>query len=129
MEQIRTVGVVGCGTMGTGIAIVCARAGFQTRLYDERAEAVARARQQADAFLEKSVERGKLPADRLDEIRASWHGTTQIADLSDCDIVIEAVFEDLAVKHRVLTRLNDLCAPHCIFASRDMISRDCSAPS
>ena len=62
MNASKTIGIVGCGTMGTGIAIVAARAGFKTRIYDVKAEPLANARQQAAAFLKKSVERGKLAA-------------------------------------------------------------------
>lgn len=117
MKDIRTVGIAGCGTMGAGIAIVCARAGFRTRVYDLRADAVARARGQTEAFLRKSVERGKLAADKLPEIMSNWHGTTELADLADCDLVIEAVFESLPVKHEIFSKLHPLCDEHAIFAS------------
>ena len=60
MSNINTVGIVGCGTMGTGIAIVAARAGFKTRIYDTRPEMLEQAKKQTAAFLKKSVERGKL---------------------------------------------------------------------
>ncbi|MCM3755012.1 3-hydroxyacyl-CoA dehydrogenase NAD-binding domain-containing protein, partial [Bacillus licheniformis] len=67
MAQIKTVGIAGGGTMGTGIAIVAARAGFVTRVYDARQEALERARGQTEGFLRKSAERGKLPADAVPE--------------------------------------------------------------
>lgn len=117
MHEIRTIGVAGCGTMGAGIAIVCARAGFRTRVFDVRQDAVDRARGQTEAFLRKSVERGKLAAEALPRILSQWHGTTELADFADCDLVIEAVFEDLAVKHQLFSRLDGVCAPHAIFAS------------
>ena len=60
MNAKQTIGIVGCGTMGTGIAIVAARAGFKTRIYDLKPEPLENARKQAAAFLKKSVERGKL---------------------------------------------------------------------
>jgi 3-hydroxybutyryl-CoA dehydrogenase len=60
MNATQTIGIVGCGTMGTGIAIVAARAGFKTRIYDLKSEPLENARKQAAAFLKKSVERGKL---------------------------------------------------------------------
>ena len=117
MSQIRTIGVAGCGTMGAGIAIVAARAGFRTRVFDVREEALARAREQTEGFLRKSVERGKLAADALPQIMAQWSGTTQLADLADCDLVIEAVFESLDVKHELFSQLNTICQEHTIFAS------------
>lgn len=117
MNDIKTVGIAGCGTMGAGIAIVCARAGFRTRVYDTRPDAVARARGQTEAFLRKSVERGKLAADDLQRIMEAWQGTTDLAELADCDLVIEAVFESLEVKHGLFAKLNEVCGEHAIFAS------------
>ena len=114
---IRTVGVVGSGTMGAGIAIVAARAGFATRVLDARAEALAAARGQTEAFLAKSVARGKLPAERLPEIMALWQGTSQPEDFADCDVVIEAIYEDLAAKQALFTTLDAICPAHTLFAS------------
>lgn len=114
---IETVGVAGCGTMGAGIAIVAARAGFRTLVYDVRQEALDRARKQTEAFFARSVERGKLGRDQVEAILANWQGTTDMAALSRCDIVIEAVFEDLKVKHDLLGRLNAVCPESTLFAS------------
>jgi 3-hydroxybutyryl-CoA dehydrogenase len=117
MNHTQTVGVVGCGTMGTGIAIVAARAGFKTRIYDLNAGNLELARKQAAAFLKKSVERGKLAEGEDAQIMAQFLTTTDISELADCDFVIEAVFEDLKVKHTIFKQLNDVCAAHTIFAS------------
>lgn len=117
MNDIKTIGIAGAGTMGAGIAIVCARAGFRTRVFDTQAAAVERARSQTESFLKKSVERGKLDAARLPEIMGQWHGTSRIEDFADCDLVIEAVFESLPVKHELFGRLDRVCPPHTLFAS------------
>lgn len=117
MAEIKTVGVAGSGTMGAGIAIVAARAGFRTIVYDTRPDALARARKQTEGFFAKSVERRKLTQAQVDRILADLGGTTDIAALAACDIVVEAVFEDLAVKHGLLAQLNHVCPPHTIFAS------------
>lgn len=117
MSAIKTVGVVGSGTMGTGIALVVARAGFKTIVLDSRQEALDSARKQAAAFLAKSVARGKLPAGQDEAIMAQWAATTKIEDLGACDVVIEAVFEDLKVKHDLFSTLNGICPAHTIFAS------------
>lgn len=117
MTQIRTVGIAGGGTMGAGIAIVAARAGFDTRVFDTRQQALDRAREQTEAFLKRSVERGKLTAEALAAIMGRWHGTTRLDDLADCDIVIEAVFEDLQVKHDLFKALDAVCPAHTLFAS------------
>ena len=114
---IKTVGIAGSGTMGAGIAIVAARAGFRTRVYDTRQPALDRARQQTLAFLEKSVQRKKLDQAQLEQIMANWSSTTEVSDMADCDIIIEAVFEDLAVKHDLFDKLHAVCPPHTLFAS------------
>jgi len=114
---IKTVGVAGSGTMGAGIAIVAARAGFETIVYDTREEALVRARKQTEGFFAKSVERGKLSEDQVEKILTGLSGTSDIAALATCDIVIEAVFEDLQVKHALLAQLNRVCPPHVLFAS------------
>ena len=117
MSEIKTVGVAGSGTMGAGIAIVAARAGFKTLVYDTRQDALERARKQTAGFFAKSVERKKLRQPQVDKIMSDLTGTTRIADLAACDIVIEAVFEDLKVKHALVAELNKACPPHTLFAS------------
>ena len=114
---IKTVGIAGCGTMGAGIAIVAARAGFRTIVFDARRDALDGARKQTEGFLKKSVERGKLAPEKLTEIMAAWSGTTEMADLAECVVLIEAVFEDLAVKHQLFSALDKICGPETIFAS------------
>ena len=117
MSEIKTVGVAGSGTMGAGIAIVAARAGFRTIVFDTRADALERARKQTEGFFAKSVERKKLTEAQVAEIMNSLSGTTDIAALAECDIVIEAVFEDLKVKHALCAELAKVCPPQTIFAS------------
>ncbi len=115
--NIKTVGVAGGGTMGAGIAIVAARAGFRTIVFDTQADALERARRQTEGFFAKSVERKKLSSGDVEKILASLSGTTDIGTLAQCDIVIEAVFENLAVKHALLGELDQVCPAHTIFAS------------
>jgi 3-hydroxybutyryl-CoA dehydrogenase len=117
MSEIRTVGVAGSGTMGAGIAIVAARAGFRTIVYDTREDALARARRQTEGFFAKSVERKKLTEAQVDAILRDLTGTTRIEELAVADIVIETVYEDLAVKHALVARLDEVCPPETIFAS------------
>jgi 3-hydroxybutyryl-CoA dehydrogenase len=116
-NAIKTVGVAGSGTMGAGIAIVAARAGFKTIVYDTNAEALARARKQTEGFFAKSVERGKLTHEQVGKILSDLSGSADMAALAACDIVIEAVFEDLKVKHALLAQLGRVCPPHVLFAS------------
>jgi len=114
---IKTVGVAGSGTMGAGIAIVAARAGLKTIVYDTRPEALATARKQTEAFFAKSVERKKLSQEQVAGMLGKLSGTTDIGAMAACDIVIEAVFEDLKVKHALLAQLGKVCPPTTLFAS------------
>lgn len=116
-RTIRTVGVAGAGTMGSGIAIVAARAGFETINYDVNRKTLDFARKQSEGFFAKSVEKGKLTQEQVDRTLSSLRSTTDIADLAQCDIVIEAVFEDLTVKHDLLARLDAVCPEHTLYAS------------
>lgn len=117
MNKINTVAVAGAGTMGTGIGIVAARAGFSTIVFDQSEESGTRAKQQAAAFLRKSVERGKLTQLQFDSAMANWRSTTDTTELADADIVIEAIYEDLGVKHQLFAELDRICPAHTIFAS------------
>ena len=118
MTTIKKVGVCGAGgTMGAGIAIVAARAGFETVCFDKSAEGLAHARAAAAEFLQKSVERGRMSEVERDGVLARLHNTTELAGLADCDLVIEAIFEDLAAKVGLFTILNGICKPGAIFAS------------
>ena len=116
--SIRKVGVCGAGgTMGAGIAIVAARAGFETVSHDLAQPALDRARKQTEGFFGKSVERGKMSGDERDATLARMSATSSLEGLADCDMVIEAVFEDLAIKQKLFRELNAVCVPHTIFAS------------
>jgi 3-hydroxybutyryl-CoA dehydrogenase len=117
MSQVKTIGVAGAGTMGAGIAIVAARAGFPTVLYDVAEPNLGRARRQIEGFFGKSVEKGKLKQEQVDLILAQLQVTADASALAACDLVIEAVFEDMRVKHELLAMLNGVCPAHTIFAS------------
>jgi len=118
MNTIRTVAVCGAGgTMGAGIAIVSARAGFHTLCYDRSEEALVRMLGQTRAFFDKSVERGKMTREARDAALANLEAATTLDRFGDRDLVIEAVYEDLAVKRALLAELDRACAPGTIYAS------------
>ncbi len=117
-DAISTVGVCGAGgTMGVGIAIVAARAGYATICFDRSAEVLDRAEQQTAAFFDKSVARGKMSTVSRDETLARFSKTTDMGSLAACDLVIEAVFEDLQTKQDLFAALDPICPPSTIFAS------------
>jgi len=115
---IKTVAVCGAGgTMGAGIAIVSARAGFATICYDLAKDSLDRALKQTDGFFAKSVERGKMRAADKDAVMGHLSRTTSLDDLAAADLVIEAVFEELSVKRELFGKLNAICPAHTVFAS------------
>lgn len=117
MSPIRSVGVVGGGTIGMGIAETVARAGFPV-VVRELTEALAvRASRGVERSLGRAVEGGKITAAERDSALARLDYTTQITDLTSCDLVIEAVAEDLSVKRALWTELDAFCTPHTVFAS------------
>jgi 3-hydroxybutyryl-CoA dehydrogenase len=117
MSEIKTIGVAGCGTMGAGIAIVAARAGFRTVVYDTRQDALDRSHKQTRDFFAKSVKRGKLTEEQATASTNNLVTTTNLADMGQCDLVIDAVFEDLRVKHELFGKLNAVCPQDTLFAS------------
>jgi 3-hydroxybutyryl-CoA dehydrogenase len=117
-KPIETVAVCGAGgTMGAGIAIVAARAGFRTICYDVAEAAVSRSLEQTDAFFAKTVERGRMEAADKDAVMSRLVASTSLDDLAAADLVIEAVYEDLETKQALFGKLNTVCPPHTIFAS------------
>ena len=117
MAEIKTVGVLGAGLMGSGIAQVAAQAGFTTRVREVSDALCARGRGGIEKMLNTAIARGKLAAEQRDAALGRLQFTTAVADLRDCDIVIEAVVEDLEVKNAMWKELDALCPPHTMFAS------------
>jgi len=115
--MINTVGVVGAGTMGNGIAQVFAQAGFTVRVQDVAADALDRARQTIDRSLAKFVEKGKLQAADRDAALARLTMSTDLDTLRESDYVVEAVAEDVEVKRAVFGRLDRLLRPEVIIGS------------
>ncbi len=114
---IERGGVVGAGTMGTGIAMCLANAGIEVTLLDVSREAVARGLERIGALYGESVGRGKLTGEQADAARARIRGAVEYATLADVDIAIEAVFEDPALKCQVFERLDRSTPPRAILAS------------
>jgi 3-hydroxybutyryl-CoA dehydrogenase len=109
------VGVLGAGTMGSGIAITVARAGHEVVVRDISQEQVEGGIAQVKRFLDRSVEKGRLDAERRDEVLARTSGTTEIEALTGCDVVIEAIFEDETLKAETFGQLDEICGPEALF--------------
>ena len=117
MTDIKRVGVLGCGLMGGGIAQVAATAGYDTIVRDVSQQVWDKARAGIERSLAKFVEKGKLPATDRDAALKRLRFTTTTAELKGCDIVLEAVTEDLDLKNTLWKELDGLCPPTTIFAS------------
>jgi len=115
--KISKVGVVGAGTMGSGIAQKIAQEGFQVVMVDLNDELVQRGLQRIKEMLQEGVERRLFTPQQVEEILARITATADRSALSDCDLVIEAVFEDEKVKKELFSDLEKICKPDCIFAT------------
>jgi 3-hydroxybutyryl-CoA dehydrogenase len=117
MKKIKKVGVLGCGLMGSGIAEVAARSGYETVVREVTEELVDKGIQKIGGSLGKAVERGKLEAAVRDETLSRLSGTVKLEDLADCDIVIEAIVENLDEKKKIFSTLDEVVKKDALFAS------------
>jgi 3-hydroxybutyryl-CoA dehydrogenase len=114
---IAKVGVVGCGLMGSGIAQVCAQAGFATVVREVSADIVERGLKGIEKNLGRLVEKGTFTEAQKGEIRGRLKGTTSLDDLKDCDLIVEAIIEQLPSKRELFSALDGICPASVIFAS------------
>ena len=117
MSDISTVGVLGCGLMGSGIAQTAAAAGFTTIVREVSDALLEKGKGRITGSLNKLVEKGKLEAAARDATLGRLRFTTKALDLKDCDIVVEAVVEDLEMKRTIWKELDGLCPARTIFAT------------
>ena len=116
--EIGKVGIVGMGTMGSQIGIVAAQAGYETFMADISRERVDEGLRIIGAFLDGRVKKGKIDEEAKKNVLSSIHASSEIAEAgSQCDLVIEAVFEDIEVKKAVFAQLDSICPPHSILAT------------
>ncbi|WP_340678718.1 3-hydroxyacyl-CoA dehydrogenase NAD-binding domain-containing protein [Paraglaciecola sp.] len=117
VRDIKKVGIIGAGTMGGGIAMNFVNAGIPVTLLELKQEALDKGLALIRRNYESSAKKGKLTAAQVEERMALLQGTTDYADLADVDLVIEAVFEKMEVKHEVFKALDKVCKPGVILAS------------
>jgi 3-hydroxybutyryl-CoA dehydrogenase len=115
--EIKRVGVLGCGLMGSGIAQTAASAGFETTVREVSDELIQKGFASIEKSLEKFAEKGTITAEQQKQTRDRLFGTTSFEDLADCDIIIEAIIENLEEKHNTYRQLDAVCKPETIFAS------------
>jgi len=115
--EIEKVGVLGCGLMGSGIAQTAATAGFDTVVKEVSDEFIQKGFSGIEKSLAKFAEKGNITAEQQTAARGRLTGTTSFADLADCDIVIEAIIENIEEKRKTYAELDRICKPETIFAS------------
>ncbi|MDT9689920.1 3-hydroxyacyl-CoA dehydrogenase NAD-binding domain-containing protein [Streptomyces sp. P9(2023)] len=116
-RPVRKVAVLGAGMMGAGIAYSCARAGIEVVLKDVTAESAAKGKGYSEQLCAKAVSRGRTTRAKADELLARITPTADPADVTGCDAVIEAVFEDTALKHKVFEEIQDIVEPDALLCS------------
>lgn len=115
--EIRKVGVLGCGLMGSGIAEVAARAGYDTVVREVSEEVVEKGLQKIHGSLAKAVEKGKMTAEERDQAVSRLSGVVGLDALADCDLVVEAIVENLDEKRKTFTTLDEVVKKDALFAS------------
>ncbi len=115
--QIKTVGVLGCGLMGAGIAQVSAAAGHKTIVREVNQAVLDKGLARIKKFLDDGVTKGKVTEDQRKTTLANLSGTTEFSALKDCDLVIEAIIENVDIKGEAYAALDAVLAPHAIFAT------------
>ena len=116
-KSVKRVGIIGAGTMGGGIAMCFAQAGFETTLVDRDQEGLNRGMSIIRKNYDISVQRGRLSADQVSSFLSRLEATTNWEMLKGVDLVVEAVFENLELKRQVFKQLDEICDPHTILAS------------
>jgi len=135
VRAIRSVGVVGFGTMGGGIAMAFGNAGIPAVVIDETREAVDLGLARVRATYEESFARGRISAEECDKRLGSVRGATDYRELAEADLVIEAVFEEMEIKHKVFAKLDEVCSDKAILATNtstldvDAIAEETNDPS
>jgi 3-hydroxybutyryl-CoA dehydrogenase len=115
--MISTIGVVGAGTMGSGIANLAALSGFNVILVDVEDHVLQKARSRMESFMDKSIAKGKITPKQKHEAMEKVRGSTDLREMKHADVVIEAVIENMDVKKEVFSKLDQIAPEHAILAT------------
>ena len=115
--EIKRVGVVGAGIMGAGIVQVCAQSGYQVVVSEINDELLQKGIGTVDFFLGRAVTKEKITAEDKDEIMVRIQGTTDPKGFKDCDLIVEAIIENLKLKKELFKQLDEICPPHALLTS------------
>src|SRR3972149_5082248 len=115
--EIRKIGVVGCGSMGAGIVQLSAQSGYEVVVREVNSDLLNKGLGGIKKVLAKGVEKGKMNQEEMDRVLARIKGTTDMKDFSECDLIIEAVVENMGLKKEVFDELDRICPKHTILSS------------
>lgn len=115
--NLKKIGIIGGGTMGTGISMAAMNAGFEVIMVEQNDEAIQKAKAKINSTYERSVKLNRITTEQKQNIMDLFSATTDFSDLRDRDLIIEAVFENMDVKKEVFVKLNQICSKECILAS------------
>jgi 3-hydroxybutyryl-CoA dehydrogenase len=117
LDNVQRIGVVGAGTMGSGIAQVCATAGYDVAMRDVKTEFIERGFDSIESSLSRFVDKGTLTREEADAATERIEGTTDLDDLADCDLVVEAAVEEMDVKREIFAELDALLDADVVLAT------------
>jgi 3-hydroxybutyryl-CoA dehydrogenase len=117
LSELKKVGVVGAGMMGAEIALSFAQAGFEVVMSDATEELAVKGKGTQASILDKNIKKGRLDENKKETILARVTPTGKLADMADCDLIVEAVLEDFAVKSKIFAELDSVCKEECLIAS------------
>jgi 3-hydroxybutyryl-CoA dehydrogenase len=115
--EIKKVGIIGCGAMGSGIGQVCAQSGYQVKVMEKNQEYLKKGLLLIESFINKGIEKGKISEKEKESILGRIKGVSEYSDFHDCDLIIEAVIEDIKIKREIFQAIDNVCGGHAIFAT------------
>ena len=115
--ELNKIGIIGGGTMGTGISMAAMNAGFNVIMIEQNDEAIQKAKEKINSTYDRSVKLNRITTEQKNRTMDMFSATTNFSDLKDRDLIIEAVFENMDVKKEVFVKLNQICSQDCILAS------------
>ena len=120
LRPVKTVGIIGAGTMGGGIAMNFATAGIDVKIVETTQEALDRGLKVVRGNYQRSADKGRFPQDEVEARMNRFDGRLQISDLAECDLVIEAVFEDMDLKRKIFTELDSVMKQGAILGDKHL---------
>jgi 3-hydroxybutyryl-CoA dehydrogenase len=116
-NDVKKIGIIGAGAMGSGIAVVCLAGGYPVVLNDSSSQRLSEASQRIISLLQKMVAMGKIVSDQISLLTDRFEMVSDLGGIKSCDLILEAVFEDVSLKQKIFRNLDMICSPETILAS------------